>query len=311
MAYMNVMQCRQSVLDLADELGLPQEVCTNLREDVSEEFLNRYKQKCQAMTDPAAAPHVWQGIEQTIREDDPNGMRALALDLYAAVFTRKKFQRLGIGDAVFVETMRCFSRYLDESKTDLGTYAFNRGNWVWRALSLRLLRIGTLEFEYCTAPQDFWGISGIDSNSPVLMVHIPSDARLQRAILDDTYRSALLFYKRWERELCPLGAPKKVLCRTWLLSEAFSVLLPEESGIRRFAGDFEICGQQPDDESFYRWLFRGHKPPETLPAGSSLQRAVIRHLDHGGKIGIGCGILETEGLSFERDAIFPSGDDCL
>ncbi|HML46580.1 MAG TPA: hypothetical protein PKE04_07500 [Clostridia bacterium] len=59
----------------------------------------------------------------------------------------------------------------------------------------------------------------------------------------------------------------------------------------RFGDDYDIYADDPEDESFYRWLFAGKRPPEPLPQGTSLQRIVSAHLDQGGKIGSGCGIM--------------------
>ena len=82
-------------------------------------------------------------------------------------------------------------------------------------------------------------------------------------------------------------------CCSWLLAPALAELLPEDSGIRRFAGDYRLCGVMENDQEFYRWLFQCEPPlpAEDLPERTSLQRAAKAHLAAGGKIGAASGVL--------------------
>lgn len=81
------------------------------------------------------------------------------------------------------------------------------------------------------------------------------------------------------------------MCGSWLLAPALNGLLPEDSGIRRFAGDYRIYDVDEEDQEFYEWLFGGCKPMEELPERTSLQRAVKAHLAAGGRLGMARGIL--------------------
>jgi len=72
--------------------------------------------------------------------------------------------------------------------------------------------------------------------------------------------------------------------------------LPEDSGIRRFAGDYDRFQVREDSTDFYRWLFRKLNPipVEDLPEDTSLQRAAKARLAAGGKIGMAWGVLRKE-----------------
>ena len=81
-----------------------------------------------------------------------------------------------------------------------------------------------------------------------------------------------------------------------LLAPALAELLPEDSGIRRFAGDYRLCGVMENDQEFYRWLFQCEPPlpAEDLPEDTSLRRKAKVYLAAGGKIGAARGALARQ-----------------
>lgn len=81
------------------------------------------------------------------------------------------------------------------------------------------------------------------------------------------------------------------MCGSWLLAPALEKLLPEDSGIRRFAGDYRLYDVDEEDQEFYEWLFGGCRPMEELPECTSLQRTVKVHLAVGGRLGMARGVL--------------------
>lgn len=92
------------------------------------------------------------------------------------------------------------------------------------------------------------------------------------------------------------------MCGSWLLAPALNGLLPEDSGIRRFAGDYRIYDVDEEDQEFYEWLFGGCKPMEELPERTSLQRAVKAHLAAGGRLGMARGILTLKAITENQGA---------
>lgn len=241
------------------------------------------------LTEPETAAAAWKAVTAQLpawRED--NGMAQLAAMLAAVCRTEKRYRREDIPAKVFLPTMDCFRRFLEETHARTGQWAFDRGFWTWRQTGGLLFRLGTLEFEYRRirpGPRP----AGLEAETPVLSVHIPSDAVLGREELDESYRIARQFFS--QKKLCPWGKPKAVVCGSWLLAPALNRLLPEDSGIRRFAGDYRIYDVDEEDQEFYEWLFGGYKPLEKLPEYTSLQRAVKAHLAAGGPLGMARGIL--------------------
>ncbi len=193
------------------------------------------------------------------------------------------YQALGISEKVYFDTMKCFSRFVNESKENYGTYFFDRGGWAFRQLSLKVFRIGELEYELCA------DIDETFQKRPV-HIHIPSDAKLNSASIDLSFAEA----KKFLTCFFPEYADSPMLCETWMLSPVIGTMLPESSNIRAFQKHFEICHVVDEEIGCLLWLFQASAdtPYETLKENTSLQRKAKAHLLAGGKIGSGCGIVK-------------------
>lgn len=239
------------------------------------------------LAEPETAAAAWQAAAARLPAwQEDNGMAQLAVMLAAACRTEEQYCREGIPEDVFLATMDCFRRFLEETHARTGQWAFDRGFWTWRQTGGLLFRLGTLEFEYQRirpGPRP----EGLEAEAPVLSVHIPSDAVLGREELDSSYSMASRFFS----QVCSFGRPKAVVCGSWLLAPALEGMLPEGSGIRRFAGDYCRYDVDEKDQEFYEWLFGGYKPLKELPERTSLQRAVKAHLAAGGRLGMARGVL--------------------
>ena len=220
-------------------------------------------------------------------------MAHLAISLAAACRTREVYREHGISDGIFLATMGCFRRFLLETHDLFGRWAYDRAFWTWRQTGCLLFRLGALEFEYYTKEPEEKLPDFFPPDTVLLSVHIPSDAALTREALDDSYAQAERFFQAEGRAFCFRGAPTAAVCESWLLAPALDELLPETSGIRRFASDYRRCAADENDVEFYRWLFQSPTPlpPDELPERTSLQRAAKARLAAGEKIGAGCGVL--------------------
>ena len=284
------------ILALAEELRIPAEVLSPLRQ--AAETLPWEELSLSALTAVStqdAAGAAWQSamLHLPAWEAD-GGMAQLAVVLAAACETRRTYRQAGISDGIFLDTMGCLPRFLRETKVLTGRWAFDRGFWTWRQTGGVLFRLGELEYEY--APAEQGPCPRIQPGDPALHVHIPSDAVLTRERLDASYARAWRFFSAEGAPFCENGPPRAMVCSSWLLAPALDGLLPEDSGIRRFAGDYDRLRVREDDTSFYRWLFRRLDPVplEELPENTGLQRAVKAHLAAGGTIGATWGVLKED-----------------
>ena len=251
-----------TLLTLCEKIGLPQEVTERVLTfpAVPDDILAQLR-----------TPELWPlgraAVKARLRPD-PDGIGELAAHLQCALKTREIYRERGISEDIFVETMKCFTRFVCEHMESYGRYGFDRGFWTVRQLSGVLWRIGELEYEV---------------RSDGIRLHIPSDARLEPARL----RAG------WEDARRLLGDADMV-CHSWLLSPDLPGLLPVDSRILAFQRNFAVHSPEPDD-SFRQWVFKDPRLSDAdLPEGTRLQRALKAFLLAGNTFHAAHGILDRD-----------------
>lgn len=207
-------------------------------------------------------------LKETLGEDS-GGFKRLCCMLRCALRAKAEYDRLGISEEIYVDTMGAFSRFVREHMESYGRYGFDRSFWTPRQVSCMLFRIGELEYELTTR-----------DGEDVVSLHIPTDVDLRPEVLRPSLREGLNELYR----LFPDYAGKKVYCHSWLLSPLLQAMLPEGSNILRFQELFAI---QPDDvpgKDVLLWVFKNPKlPMDELPENTSLQRKLKQFFRDGGQ----------------------------
>lgn len=221
---------------------------------------------------------------ETALAPDEKGLKIFAASLRSALLSREQYENEGISEKIFIDTMKCFPRFLRENKAEFGEYSFDRAFWTGRQLSLRLFRIGELEYEKGASADGEKEIS----------VHIPSDAVLTAAKVDDSLAAAEAFFGRYY----PDYAAVRYVCTSWLLSPALDTLLAPDSNILSFAARFRRAEFYPSDESYKQWVFRGRSlSPQNFPENTSLQKKLKAYVLAGGTVGESLGVLKNRKFS--------------
>ena len=211
-------------------------------------------------------------------QDDADHFKMLCCQLECACCTYDGYLEKGIPETIYIDTMKCFPRFIRECEEKNGRMFFDRGWWTYRQLCMSLFRIGALEYQ-------FKNYGGED----VIALHIPSDADLSEESVDVSIEQANQFFAAYYRDYkyC------KYTCNSWLLSQALKPLLPEKSNILSFQERFEIVEEDREDQGYLEWLFQ--VPPDTehknLPSVTRLQKKARELLLNGGKIGSAYGIM--------------------
>ena len=219
------------------------------------------------------------------------GVCVLAAGMYACA---ERLAACGVSHTALNDTFCCLHRMCGEYRKEFNTFGFDRGFWVWRQACGRILRLGTLEFEYVIAGPNTDG-KPVPEGKAYLSVHIPSGADLSREALDDSYAQARALFANCPQVCPPDGlAPEAIYCGSWLLCPTLRKLLKENSGIRRFAEDFELYRVQESSNGYRHFLFWAGEdtPIADYAEDTSLRRAVKAHLLNGGVIGSGSGLLK-------------------
>ena len=252
----------KQLIDLCRDLDMPQSISNELAVADTEPLLKFID----SLLSGDLGQEGYNKITAAIGED-PRGIKMLALQLKAALQSREMYAKQNISDQIFIATMKCFPRFVQEYMWKTGHLGFNTGWWSWRHLSLKLFRLGVLEFE-CNERKAV----------KTLSVHIPSDALMSREGLDASYRWAVEFFTFYDYEY--------IYCDTWLLAPVLKDMLPKGSRILDFMSDYDIEEVNPEGTSFMEFLYKKEYPDiDSLPEDSSLRRAVKRHLQAGGKVG--------------------------
>lgn len=214
--------------------------------------------------------HWEEGLEQ-LKEalgEDPGGFKRLCSMLRCALKAREEYDRLGISEQIYADTMAAFSRFVREHKASYGVYGFDRGKWTPRQVSCKLFRIGQMEYELTTL-----------EGERIISLHIPTDVDLRPQVLVPSMREGLAEFYR----IFPDYVGKRIYCHSWLVSPMLKDFLPENSNILRFQELFDLEPEGTPGTGVLLWVFKNPKlPREDYPEDTSLQRKLKRFfLDDG------------------------------
>ena len=258
---------------LCRKINMPEEVTKKLVHihNTMEEF------PCQELL---TQEETWEEGLRQLKEAvgaDPEGFKGLCCMLRCALKAKEEYDRLGISETVYVDTMAAFSRFVRENLESYGSYSFDRGFWTTRQVSCKLFRMGQLEYELTKL-----------EGEPIVSLHIPTDVDLRPEILRPSLKEGLAEFYR----VFPEYEGKTVWCHSWLLSPMLKQFLPEGSNILRFQElfDAELDGVPGNGEVL--WVFKNPKlAVEDYPENTSLQRKLKRFLLEGGQFQEGKGAL--------------------
>lgn len=270
-----------SIQELCERLGMPREI--------SEQVVRFDKQFEYGSIDTSMkklfAEETWEeGRAEIKRElgEDQKGIGMLACMLKCALQTYDEYQELGIKEQIYIDTMKCFPRFVGEYKESYGEYGFDRDFWTVRQISGKLFRIGELEYELRNV-----------KGQRLISIHIPSDAKLKKELLAKSYDDAKLLIAK----VFPEYEKAEMKCESWLLAPALQKLLPEHSNILEFQRAFEIEEVDEEAKDVLEWVFKNTRVSlAELPEDTSLQRNMKQYLLQGGKVGIAFGKLIEPGF---------------
>ena len=207
---------------------------------------------------------------RVILGDDPGGIRILACMLRAALHTYEIYREKGIPEEIFIDTMKCFPRFIAETYQMTGAWCFDRYWWTTRQAGCHLFRIGALEYEIKHLEKDL-----------VISIHIPSDASFSPLDVDTSLEEAKCFFARHY----PALADGVYRCHSWLLDPQLRKMLDSNSNIIQFQNRFDIMDGGEAGNDFSQWVFHtGSMDYETYPENTSLQKNMKKHLLAGGVI---------------------------
>lgn len=206
------------------------------------------------------------------------------------------YKAKNIDESIFWDGMDDFRCKFIECHNVKGIWGTFVAGWYADWLSMKLFALGRLQYG-----ESFFEMEGYNKNGIVVnkgdrvhYLHIPSSGQpFDKAARLASYRKAyeLLGYAQRSDNMV-------LVCHSWLLYRDFENMLPPDSRILDFMRDFDIVSSTASDNFDDGWRIFGkdhNLPLEQLPRDTSLQKAVAEHLQAGGKMGVGFGIIVFDG----------------
>lgn len=262
-----------------------------LQDEIKEQVFDKMKQMdfaplqehILALTKPGAIK-AYIALSEIVGDEFPS-IKMLCCYLRAALITYENYQKLGIDDEIYIETMKFFTRFIGECVELRGALGFDRAAWSQRHLNMSIIRIGALEYEFKTA-----------EDNKVVSIHIPSGADLSF----DSLKASFVAARKFIKEKMPEYAEAPFVCGTWLLFDRLKEFLRPESKILQFQSCFDIEKQYDTGGGSLSFIFQKEDCSDytALPEKTSLQRKLKEFLLSGGVITSGYGVVK-EGIDQE------------
>ena len=260
-----------TIPELCNLLEIPTEVTDKVITHERNIDFNALQKELESIQTPK--PELWEKAINSMKEilaPDEDGMRILTCQLYCVLDTYENYIKRGISKAIFIDTMKFFSRFLQEYKDRHGRFCYVWAWWVPRQISMVEFRIGSLEYEMKT-----------NNGKSIIDLHIPADAEMTMCSLRESYLNARKFIKTFFPEF----KEADMVCSSWLLSPSLQNLLTENSRILQFQKSFEIGQSEENHLGFMDWVYgRRDIPIEKLPENTSLQKKLKPYLLNNGQI---------------------------
>jgi len=274
------------VRSLCKELDMPDDVTKQISILTADIYFPDIEKYFNMLFSLETGGEAYKKIESELKENE-SSLKPLALYLTAANKTWEQYKKTGIPRKIYVDSMKCFSRFVREHFNTYGFYGFDRDFWIYRFLAFSIFRLGELEFEMSFCPDNDLLNGFAAKGDKIISVHIPSDAVMTRDNLNKSYEAAASFLKKY----FPEYGNAITYCITWLLDPALKDLLPANSKILEFQSDYKIIKIVNNDKSFMRWVYNKDTDDyNSLPENTTLQRNIKKHLLEGGNISLATGI---------------------
>ena len=191
----------------------------------------------------------------------------------------------GIDDTVWHDSMLDLRYKLEECKLIKGVIGTFVAFWFDGWFNLKRFALGRLQFEITELGLQYKNFA---PNTKVLGVHIPrSGEPLSVEACDESFQMAKRFFKN------KFANGIIFTCCSWLLYPENERILSKKSNIYKFMNRFEIInfGDSETNGDLWRIFDSDEKNIKLLPRNTSLQKAYAEHLENGGKMGWGLGII--------------------
>ena len=132
---------------LCDKIELQQEIKTQVLE-----FVNNFNFQDEIQKGYFIYQNMKDALDKTrsLLGEDLDGIKILSCMLKETLHTYEIYKEKEIPEKIFFDTMKCFSRFINETFKMTGKLSFDRYWRTTRQVGCHLFRIGELEYEIVT-----------------------------------------------------------------------------------------------------------------------------------------------------------------
>lgn len=213
----------------------------------------------------------------------------LAVILECAANAREKYQKLGISDSIFYDTMDDI-RIWCENNNNKGLKNYR---WLKNHVSLELFKIGRLQYQFYTCKSRFlkYSLLPFDYGEKVIYVHIPQGEKLVYSDCVSSIKEAKIFFEKY----FPGYSYRFFFCESWLLFAENWQFMEPSSNILQFSSLFDIVYSYSVDAQAIERIYKKRRINKSkYPEDTSLQKSAKAYMLSGGKLGMGIGVIEKE-----------------
>ncbi len=237
-----------------------------------------------------------EGIEAHIRQlaerTEINRRTITAVVLIRSVERLKKaYANKGWCEDLMWDTLVDIKCKLDETYALHGVWGTGAIGWYLRIYTLRIIKLGRLEFEPIAYKWDT-PYRGIQKGDPVMNMHIPSTGPMKIEDVLDSFKRAYKFFGYTE--------PMPVAAASWLLyPPVCETVFKEGSNLKNFYDLFDVVEQyeDPDNKNFWRIFNMKWEAGilDKVPLDTSLRRGLYEFMKLGRDMGVGRCMLLFDG----------------
>lgn len=280
----------ETIESFCKKIQMNKKVIIELKHLNKETFLRNLSQIETSLLHPGKAEKAAEKLNEQVKG---NHLLELLIHLRTAIKSWKEvYVPLGIPEEIYFDSMKVFSRFMDERMNAYNDYQFDRGFWTWRFTSGMEFRVGILEYEMRKTP---FSTGTLEKEDSALAIHIPSDVHFTKERVRKSYSDAYHFFKKY----FPDYSFQCAFTDSWLLASSLKGILAPHSNIREFANDFKIIEEHPNRDDALEWVFgRKDLSVEELTENTSIEREVKKRLAKGEQIGAAVGVLHYKGTLY-------------
>lgn len=202
------------------------------------EYAAEFEQLLEEQKDLVCMPFADYDLQENKRAYGKN----LVMFLYFCQELSERYEAAGISEDILLSTIEDFVISVQRNRILRGSMGVVNASVLANHLSMRLFRLGRMQFCMAGAPVDIPS-KGICAGDPVMDVHIPAGAPITASEIDNAFQLAEQFFAKY----FPEYHYSYYTCFSWLLDKGLAQFLKEDSNILQFQKLFEPVYQREQD----------------------------------------------------------------